>query len=94
MAVRQENVVASLEIESPEVTKGLSEITEIAEDEVSEPEAGALGTADISADTEFSHLVETESPFWNVFPISSAGVSAENWHTMQLEFSFVQNCLR
>ena len=85
MAVHQENVVASLEIESPEVKKELSGITEIAEEEVSEPEAGAVGTADISADTEFSHLVETESPFWNVFPISSAGVSAENWHTILVQ---------
>ncbi|MBT5794656.1 SPOR domain-containing protein [bacterium] len=87
MAVHQENVVASLEIESPEVKKELSEFTEIADEEVSEaePEAGAVGTADISADTEFSHLVETESPFWNVFPISSAGVSAENWHTILVQ---------
>ena len=85
MGVFQENVVASLEIESPEVKKGLSGITEIAEEKVLEPEAGALGTADISADTEFSHLVETESPFWNVFPISSAGVSAENWHTILVQ---------
>ena len=85
MAVHQENVVASLVIESPEVKKELSGITEIVEEEVSEPEAGAVGTADISADTEFSHLVETESPFWNVFPISSAGVSAENWHTILVQ---------
>jgi|TARA_B110000914_G_scaffold12241_1_gene9674 cell division septation protein DedD len=85
MAVHQENVVASLEIESPEVKKELSGITEIVEEEVSEPEAGAVGTADISADTEFSHLVETESLFWNVFPISSAGVSAENWHTILVQ---------
>ena len=60
MGVFQENVVASLESESPEVKKGLSGITEIAEEKVLEPEAGAQGTADISADTEFSHLVETE----------------------------------
>ena len=85
MAVQQENVVSSLEIESTEVKKGLNEISEIFEEEASEPEAGALGTADISADTEFSHLVETESHFWNIFPISSAGVSADNWHTILVQ---------
>jgi cell division septation protein DedD len=85
MAVHQENVVASLVIESPEVKKELSEITEIVEEEVTESGAGVVGTADISADTEFSHLVETESPFWNVFPISSVGVSAENWHTILVQ---------
>ena len=89
MAVHQENVVASLEVESPQVKEELPADTEIVEEEVVEPEPGAVGTADISEDTEYSHLVETESPFWNVYPISSPGVSAENWHTI-----LVQNRLK
>ncbi len=89
MAVHQENVVASLEVESPQVKEELPADTEIVEEEVVEPEPGAVGTADISEDTEYSHLVETESPFWNVFPVSSPGVSAENWHTI-----LVQNRLK
>jgi hypothetical protein len=32
--------------------------------------------------------VETESPFWNVYPISSPGVSAENWHTILVQNRF------
>ena len=89
MAVHQENVVASLEVESPQVKEDLPADTEIVEEEVVEPEPGAVGTADISEDTEYSHLVETESPFWNVYPVSSPGVSAENWHTI-----LVQNRLK
>ena len=89
MAVHQENVVASLEVESPQVKEELPADTEIVEEEVVEPEPGAVGTADISEDTEYSHLVETESPFWNVYPVSSPGVSAENWHTI-----LVQNRLK
>ena len=91
MAVQQENVVASLEIEAPEEKEKKNELTEKVVGESAEPETepGAFGTADISADTEFSHLVETVSPFWNVFPISSEGVSAENWHTI-----LVQNLLK
>lgn len=88
MAVHQENVVASLEVESPQVMEELPADTEIVEKEVAEPEPGAVGTADISEDTEYSHLVETESPFWNVYPISSSGVSAENWHTILVQNRF------
>ena len=88
MAVHQENVVASLEVESPQVKEEPPADTEIVEEEVVEPEPGAVGTADISEDTEYSHLVETESPFWNVYPISSPGVSAENWHTILVQNRF------
>ena len=88
MAVHQENVVASLEVESPQVKEELPADTEIVEEEVVEPEPGAVGTADISEDTDYSHLVETESPFWNVYPISSSGVSAENWHTILVQNRF------
>ena len=88
MAVHQENVVASLEVESPQVKEELPADTEIVEEEVVEPEPGAVGTADISEDTDYSHLVETESPFWNVYPISSPGVSAENWHTILVQNRF------
>ena len=88
MAVHQENVVVSLEIDSPESKEELPAVAEIVEEDISEPEPGAVGTADISADTEYSHLVETESPFWNVFPISSTGISAENWHTILVQNRF------
>ena len=50
----------------------LPENNGIMEKEVSEPKPGALGTADISEDTEYSHLVETENTFWNVFPCGIA----------------------
>ncbi len=87
--IQQENIVTSLEIKSIQVKEELPENNGIMEKEVSEPKPGALGTADISEDTEYSHLVETENTFWNVFPISSVGVSAENWHTI-----LVQNHLK
>ena len=88
MELNQENIVATLEIDSSTSTEedsnNLSQISENS----TEPKPGAIGTADISEDTEFSHLVETDRPFWQVFPISSPGVSAENWHTILVQNRF------
>ena len=85
MSINQGSIVATLEIESTTNTEeNFDNITQISE-ETSEPKPGDLGTADISEDTEFSHLVETESPFWDVFPITSPGVSAKNWHTILVQ---------
>ena len=85
MSINKGSLVATLEIESnnnnEEDFDNLTQPTE----ESSEPKPGALGTANISEDTEFSHLIETENPFWDVFPISSPGVSAENWHTVLIQ---------
>ena len=89
MAVNQENIVGSLEIEPPEVEADSETIEPVSEEAGPEPKPGAVGTADISEDAEYSHLVETSKPFWNVFPINKPGVSAENWHTI-----LVQNRLK
>ena len=53
MAVHQENVVASLELESAQLNEVVPADTEIVVEEVAEPEPGAVGTADISEDTEY-----------------------------------------
>jgi len=87
MVVHQENVVGSLEIESPEVTDDNTTIAESTE-EAPESKLAEAGTVDIPEGTELSHLVETDTPFWNVFPISSAGVSAVNWHTILVQNRF------
>ncbi|MBL4824887.1 MAG: hypothetical protein JKY07_06570, partial [SAR324 cluster bacterium] len=87
MVVHQENVVGSLEIESPEVTDDNTTIAESTE-EAPESKLAVAGTVDIPEGTELSHLVETDTPFWNVFPISSAGVSAVNWHTILVQNRF------
>ena len=85
ISIYEDELVAKLEIETnvnnEEDYDNLTQFT----DETSEPKPGALGTANISEDTEFSHLVETESPFWNVYPMSSPGVSAKNWHTILIQ---------
>ena len=39
----------------------------------------------ISNDAEWSHLLETGSQFWDVIPISDAGVSYEKWHTIMVQ---------
>ena len=88
MAVNQENIVGSLEIEPPEVEADRETIEPVSEEAGPEPKPGAVGTADISEDAEFSHLVETSKPFWNVFPINEPGVSAENWHTILVQNRF------
>ena len=85
MSINEGSLVATLEIESNiNAEDDFDNLTQITE-ESSEPKPGALGTANISEDTEFSHLIETKSPFWDVFPISSPGVSAENWHTILIQ---------
>ena len=88
MAVNQENVAVSLEIEPPETEAENISIEQVGEETEIEPKPGAVGTADISEDTEFSHLVEIPKPYWEVFPISSSGVSADNWHTILVQNRF------
>ena len=88
MAVNQENLAVSLEIEPPEEEVENVSIDQIGEETEIEPKPGAVGTADISEDTEFSHLVETTKPYWEVFPINSSGVSADNWHTILVQNRF------
>ena len=88
MEVNQEILVATLEIDSSATNEeDFDNLTHISENTL-EPKPGAIGTADISEDTEFSHLVETENPYWEVFPINSPGVSAENWHTILVQNRF------
>ena len=88
MSVNQGNIVGSLEIESSAEEADNLTIEPFSEEAGPEPKPGALGTADISEDAEFSHLVEISKPFWNVFPISEPGVSAENWHTILVQNRF------
>ena len=81
-----ENAVATLLIESPEklndnITSGkFSEVNETSKDN------NYKVVGKISNGVEWSHLVETDSPFWDVIPISKPGVSSKKWHTI-----FVQN---
>ena len=85
MSINKGSLVTTIEIESNNNTEeDFDNLTQLTE-ETNEPNPGALGTANISEDTEFSHLIETKSPFWNVFPISSPGVSADNWHTILIQ---------
>ena len=56
MAVNQENIVGSLEIDSPEVETDIETIEPVSEEAGPEPKPGAVGTADISEDAEYSHL--------------------------------------
>jgi len=88
MAVNQENVVASLEIESPAEAEDNATVSQGSEEDGAAPKPGAEGRVNISKVKEFSHLVETDTPFWNVFPINSAGVSVENWHTILVQNRF------
>ncbi len=85
ISLNEGGVVATLEIETNSNKEDDPDNLTHLSEETSEPKPGALGTAEISEDTEFSHLVETESPFWNVFPISSPGVSAKYWHTILIQ---------
>lgn len=88
ISLNKESPFATIEIEPSTITEDDSDnLTYLPENE-SEPKPGALGTADISEDTEFSHLVETKNPFWSVSPISSPGVSAKNWHTILVQNRF------
>ncbi len=85
ISIYEGGLVAKLEIEANiNNEEDYDNLTQFPDD-TSEPNPGALGTANISEDTEFSHLVETDNPFWNVFPISSPGVSAKNWHTILIQ---------
>ena len=58
ISINEDELVATLEIETnlnnDEDFDNLTQLT----DDASEPNPGALGTANISEDTEFSHLVE------------------------------------
>ena len=53
MAVNQENIVGSLEIDSPEVEADSETIEPVSEEAGPEPKPGAVGTADISEDAEY-----------------------------------------
>ena len=85
MSINNESLIATLEIETNINTDDdFDNLTQFTED-ILEPKPGDLGTANISEDTEFSHLIETNTPFWDVSPISSPGVSADNWHTILIQ---------
>ncbi|MBC8260032.1 MAG: SPOR domain-containing protein [SAR324 cluster bacterium] len=88
LAVNQENVATSLEIKFPEVVDEKNATLKLNQEGDIVPESGAESASENSEKIEYSHLVETGSPFWNVFPINSAGVSAENWHTILVQNRF------
>ena len=88
MSVNQVNIVSSVEIEHS--TEESDKLTRDPDSEIlgPEPQPGAIGTADISEDAEFSHLIEISKPFWKVSPISEPGVSAKYWHTILVQNRF------
>lgn len=85
MSDHQENVVGTLEIEPPEELTYNVTADQFPENDAPESKPEKEGTAEIPLDAELSHLVETSSPFWDVIPISEAGISSENWHTILVQ---------
>ena len=85
MAEKKGNSVATLSIEPPEgvndnfTTDEFPEYNKISKDDDNDV------AEKISSGTEWSHLVETGSRFWDVVPMSNPGVSSENWHTIMVQ---------
>ena len=80
MANNHENAVATVLI-GP--TEELND--QLSEDENNLKVVDDYVTEKISNAAEWSHLVETESPFWDVMPISTPGLSSEYWHTIMVQ---------
>ena len=84
MSDHQENVVGTLLIGPPEELTDNTTVEQSQDNETTElmPEKVAKV---FSIDYELSHLVETSSPYWDVIPITEAGISSENWHTIMVQ---------
>ena len=85
MANNQENAVATLLIEPPEELNDNITTDQILEDNETSKDNDDEVAEKISNGAQWSHLVETGSPFWDVIPISNPGVSSENWHTIMVQ---------
>ena len=85
IADNQEKAVATLLIEPPEELNDNFTTDQFTEDKETSKYNDDEVTEKISNGAEWSHLVETGSPFWDVIPISNPGVSSENWHTIMVQ---------
>ncbi|MCS5551681.1 MAG: SPOR domain-containing protein [SAR324 cluster bacterium] len=85
MADHQENAVATLVIGPPEELNDNDTADQFSEDNGTLKDNDDEIVKKISNGTDWSHLVETDSPFWDVIPISNPGVSSENWHTIMVQ---------
>lgn len=85
MAEHQENVIATLIIEPQEEFNDNDTADQFAEDNGTFNENDDEVAERDSKGTEWSHLVETNSPFWDVIPINNPGLSSENWHTIMVQ---------
>ena len=78
MADNQEKAVATLLIEPPEELNDNITTDQFSEDNKTTKDNDDEVAEKISNGVEWSHLVETGNPFWDVIPISNPGVSSEN----------------
>ena len=78
MANNHDNAVATLLIEPPKELNDNITTDQFSEDKEKSKDNYDEVAEKISNGTEWSHLVETSSPFWDVIPISNPGVSSEN----------------
>ncbi len=85
MANNHENAVATLLIGPAEELNDNFTTDQFSEDDYNSKVNDDYFTDKISNVAELSHLVETESPFWDVMPISTPGLSSENWHTIMVQ---------
>ena len=70
MAENQENAVATLLIEPPEELNDNITTDQFSEDNETSKDNDNEVVEKVSNGAEWSHLVETGSPFWDVIPIS------------------------
>jgi len=85
IADNQGNAIATLLIEpSKELNDNITSY-QFSEDNNTSKDNDDEVAEKISNDEEWSHLVETGSPFWDVIPISNPGISSEKWHTIMVQ---------
>ncbi|GIT71541.1 MAG: hypothetical protein Ct9H300mP28_13550 [Pseudomonadota bacterium] len=85
MTDNQDNAVATLLIVPPEELNDNITTDQFSEDNVTSKDNDDEVAEKLSDGAEWSHLVETGSPFWDVIPISNSGISSENWHTIMVQ---------
>ena len=85
MTDNQDNAVATLLIVPPEELNDNITTDQFSEDNVTSKDNDDAVAEKLSDGAEWSHLVETDSPFWDVIPISNPGVSSEKWHTIMVQ---------
>ncbi len=89
MTVSENNVITEVEITEAEIINDnftdekpveTNVSNSMVEEEVILPE--------LPADIDFSHLVETQTPYWDVAAFNESGISNENWHTILVQNRF------